>query len=86
MTPQVRRVVGAVPANIAEGYGRENSGEYVGFLRIAQGSLEELGTHLILVSRVGLIPNEEIDNLLSECEVVGKMLRALIRSMQKGRE
>lgn len=82
MTSQVRRAAAAVPANIAEGYGRETSREYVRFLRIAQGSLKELETHLILASRVELVLSEEIDRLLRECETVGKLLRALIRSMQ----
>lgn len=83
MTSQIRRAAAAIPANIAEGYGRENSGEYVRFLRIAQGSLKELETHLILASRVGLTADEETDRLLRECETIGKMLRALIRSVQE---
>jgi four helix bundle protein len=83
MTSQVRRAATAIPDNIAEGYGRENSGEYVQFLRIAQGSLKELETHLILASRVGLASNEDTASILEKCETVGKMLRALIRSIQK---
>ena len=83
MTSQVRRAAAAIPANIAEGHGRENSGEFVQFLRIAQGSLKELETHLILASRVGLARNEDTAPILEQCETIGKMLRALIRSIQK---
>ena len=83
MTSQVRRAAAAVPANIAEGQGRESPGEFVRFLRMAQGSLKELETHLILASRVGLVADEEVDRLLRRCETVGKMLRALIRAIQK---
>ncbi len=83
MTSQIRRAAAAVPANIAEGRGRENSGEFIQFLRIAQGSLQELETHLILASRVGLAKDQNIIPVLEKCETVGKMLRALIRSIQK---
>lgn len=54
MTSQVRRSAVSIPANIAEGYGRESRGEYVQFLRVAQGSLKELETHLLLAQRVGI--------------------------------
>ncbi len=73
----------AIPANMAEGHGREAPGDFVRFLRISQGSLQELETHLILAARVDLAPKEEIKPLLAECEGVGKMLRPLIQAIQK---
>jgi len=83
---QIRRAAASIPANIAEGNGRENRGEYIQFLRIAQGSLKELETHVLLSLRVDLISRESSHRLLDKCEVVGKMLRALIRALQsKGR-
>ncbi len=84
-TSQVRRAAAAVPANIAEGYGRDGPGEFAQFLRIAQGSLKELETHLVLASRVGLTNEEETVPVLKHCENVGKMLRSLIRSVQAGK-
>jgi four helix bundle protein len=83
MTSQIRRAATAIPANIAEGHGRENSGEFIQFLRISQGSLKELETHLLLASRLELAKDQEIAPVLERCETVGKMLRALIRSIQK---
>ena len=71
---QIRRAAASVPANIAEGNGRENRGEYIQFLRIAQGSLKELGTHTLLSQRVGLTKDEDAKPILEKCEVVGKML------------
>jgi four helix bundle protein len=83
---QIRRAAASIPANIAEGNGRENRGEYIQFLRIAQGSLKELETHVLLSQRVGLVSRDGAEPLLDKCEAVGKMLRALIRSLQsKGR-
>jgi four helix bundle protein len=84
MTAQIRRAAASVPANIAEGHGRENTGSFVQFLRIAQGSLKELETHLLLAERVNLTAEERVAPLLETCQRVGKMLRALIRSLQTG--
>ena len=82
MTAQIRRAAVSVPANIAEGHRRDNTGSFVHFLRIAQGSLKELETHLVLAARVRLVAAEKTVTLLSECEATGKMPRSLIRSLQ----
>jgi four helix bundle protein len=82
LTSQIRRAVGSVPANIAEGHGRENTGNFVQHLRISQGSLKELETHLMLAERVGNLPSLDSEPVLAQCESLGKMLRALIRSLQ----
>ena len=82
MTSQIRRAATSVPANIAEGYGRESVGEYIQFLRVSQGSLKELETHVTLSSRVGLIAESETKDVLEGCDRLGKMLHRLIRSLQ----
>jgi four helix bundle protein len=82
MIAQIRRAATSVPANIAEGYGRNSRGEYVQFLRISQGSLKEPETHLMLCSRVGLLAEPETRNILEKCDRIGKMLHRLIRSLQ----
>ena len=81
LTSQARRAAASVPANIAEGYGRENRGSYVQFLKISQGSLKELETHLLIAERVEIVGRTEIAPLLTRCESVGKLLRALMRKL-----
>ncbi len=82
LTSQIRRAAASVPANIAEGHGRENTQPFIQHLRIAQGSIKELETHLLLSVRVGLLRNGECDPLMEKCNDIGKMLRSLIRSLQ----
>ncbi|MGQ0673910.1 MAG: four helix bundle protein [Hyphomicrobium sp.] len=83
MTSQIRRAAASIPANITEGYGRESKGAYVQHLRVAQGSLKELETHLLLAEGVGLADAKTIEPLLTNSDTVGKMLRGLIRSLEK---
>jgi four helix bundle protein len=82
LASQIRRAAASIPANIAEGNGRENTGEYIRFLRIAQGSLKELETHLILAGEVGICPVDAVSPLLAQTDQIGRMLRSLIRSLQ----
>jgi four helix bundle protein len=85
MTSQIRRAAASVPANIAEGHGRNSRGEYIQFLRVAQGSLKELETHILLARRIGFATERDVSLLLERAETTGKMLRSLIRSLQGGR-
>ncbi|MHC5720986.1 MAG: four helix bundle protein, partial [Nostoc sp.] len=68
MTSHIRRSAASVPANIAEGYGREYCPEYIRFLRIAQGSLKEIETHLLLSARakVGLTDTQLVTPILRQ--------------------
>lgn len=83
---QTLRAATSVPANIAEGYGRGTTGAYVQFLKIARGSLKELETHLLLGQRVGALPSDQIERTLADLDNVGRMLNALIRSLEVSRE
>lgn len=80
---QIRRSASSVPANIAEGHGRELTRSFIQFLRVAQGSLKELETHLLLAERVGVTPAGSTRDLMQRCEGLGKMLRTYIRALQR---
>lgn len=82
LTSQARRSAVSVPANIAEGYGRENLGSYIHFLKMAQGSLKELETHIEVAERIGLIGPDMCVARLADADTVGKILHRLIRSLE----
>jgi four helix bundle protein len=82
MASQIRRASVSIPANIAEGHGREHTRSFVQFLRIAQGSLKELETHLLLAEQVQLVHADALVSAYSMTDEIGRMLRALIRSLQ----
>jgi four helix bundle protein len=83
LTSQIRRSCASIPANIAEGYGRESAGAYAQQLRIAQGSLKEFETHFELAHRVGMVDEPTLSNVLKSSEEIGKMLRSLIRAIDR---
>lgn len=83
LTSQVRRAAASIPANIAEGYGRETRPSYEHFLRVAQGSLKELETHLLIAQRIGLDTSNKLGPLLTASESVGKLLRLLLHRLAK---
>lgn len=81
LTSQIRRAAVSVPSNIAEGYGRQNRGDYARHLVIANGSLKEVETQVIVAGRQNFIHREESQPAWSLCQEVGKMLNALIKSI-----
>jgi len=81
LSSQMRRAAVNVPSNIAEGAARRSGPELIQFLSIARGSLAELDTQLLLVSRLELArPDPELGQLLDR---TFPRLNALIRSKQQ---
>ena len=80
---QMKRAAISIPSNIAEGYGRNYTQNYVQFLRIARGSLLELETQLIISKELKLVGNklyQKVQGLITEDN---KMLNAFIKSISK---
>lgn len=83
LTSQLRRAAVSVAANIAEGHGREHTKSFVQFLRMAQGSLKEVETHLIIAENIGLLSSDASQSELKKAESLGKRIRSLIRALQE---
>jgi len=79
---QIRRAAVSIPANIAEGYGRQHRREYLNFLSMAAGSLKELETHLLIAIRLKYVAESQLSTALTFSDEVGRMLTALTRTLR----
>ena len=82
LVTQIRRSAVSVATNIAEGHGRKHTRSFIQFLRVSQGSLKELETHLIICEKVQLAGIDKLKPLYGLADEVGRMLRALIRTLE----
>ena len=82
LTGQARRAVTSVPANIAEGWGRGSTKEYIQFLLVARGSLLELETHLTIAERLQYLKQSQAVGLEAETTSIGRMLNGLIQALR----
>lgn len=83
LTSQMRRSAVSVAANIAEGYGRHSTQDYIRFLRISRGSLFELQTLLDISENLKLIKNDQYNLLYELSFEIEKMLNTLISKLGK---
>jgi four helix bundle protein len=86
LTSQVRRAAVSIPANVAEGHGRNSKRDFLRFLMIANGSLLELETHLFIAHRLDYIAQEARDQLLAQTAEIDRVLEAFVRSLRASLE
>jgi four helix bundle protein len=82
LTSQIRRSAISIPSNIAEGYGRNSTGDYKRFLQIAVGSLFEFQTQIEIAFNLHYLSKEVFDDLLRTCNDLDKMLYSLIQKLK----
>jgi len=63
LTSQVRRAAVSIPANLAEGVGRDTPAEAARFAHVALGSLYELDTELCIAAELGYLNQEAASTL-----------------------
>jgi len=80
---EIRKSCVSIPSNIAEGFGRHYTAEYVHHLRFSSGSSNELQTQVELSKRVEIVSTEEAATLIADAEEVGRMLHGLIGSLER---
>jgi four helix bundle protein len=83
VTSQIRRSAASVPANIAEGWGRESSKNYIQFLKTSRGSLYEVDTFIEISLQLDFIDKIEYLNVREDIEELSKMLNSLIKKISQ---
>ncbi len=78
----MRRSAISIPSNIAEGYGRYSTKEYIRFLQISFGSLNELETQIIISMKLGYCNKEQYEFLITFQKEIARMLIALIKKLK----
>jgi four helix bundle protein len=85
---QIRRAVVSIMANIAEGFGRSGSGEFIQFLAIAKGSACEVNSHIYVALDQGYISQSEFDRVNElagrTINLIGGLMKYLQQSSIKG--
>jgi len=82
LSSQVQRAAVSVPSNLAEGHTRASTKEFLRYIAIAQGSLAETETHLLLAESLGYAKPDEIAKILEKCGEERRMLSGLRRSLK----
>ncbi len=82
LTSQIRRAASSIPANIAEGCGRNTQTELARFVHIASGSASELEYHLLLARDLGFIEASVFIELDSSVNEIKKMLVGFNKAIQ----
>jgi four helix bundle protein len=87
LSGHLQRAAVSVPANVAEGQGRQHRSEFIQRLSIASGSLAEVETHIRIAQRVKYLPENKAQELLLRTGEVGRLLNGLLRYLRgRGQE
>lgn len=85
LTSQLRRASSSIPANLAEGCGRNGDAEFARFCSIARGAASELEYHLLLARDLKLIPAKDYEDLAGRTTELKRMLTALLQKLTADR-
>jgi four helix bundle protein len=83
LTSQIRRAAVSIPSNIAEGQGRNTTRDFLHFLSMANGSLREVETQVMIAERLGYIKKQAESELLGATAEIGRLLNGLCNSLKK---
>jgi four helix bundle protein len=79
LTSQIRRSAISIPANIAEGFGRDGTKDKLRFYNIATGSLNEVDYYLLLLQDLGYAKTDDLTDKIDE---IGRILKSYIKTIK----
>lgn len=82
LTSQIRRSCSSIPANIAEGCGRNSSSDFARFLQIALGSASEVEYQLLLANELNMLEDSVYEDLSGEVTEIKRMLTGFIKKLR----
>ncbi|AXP81895.1 hypothetical protein CJ739_2829 [Mariniflexile rhizosphaerae] len=81
LTSQIKRSATSIPSNIAEGYGREGTKDYLRFLNIALSSLFELQTQIEIAHNLKFLKEENFNKLYENTREIERMFTSFIKKI-----
>ncbi len=85
LVQQLRRAAVSIPSNIAEGQWRSTDSDFVRFLVMARGSVNEVRTQLLISLRLGFCGEKEGSTMLAQLDVIKRMLSGLVTAKSPSR-
>ena len=82
LSDQMRRAVVSIPSNIAEGYTRKSTNEYLNFLSIANGSRTELETQLLICERIHYLTQADIEKAITLIDEIGRIIYRIMNKLR----
>ncbi len=79
---QLQRAAVSVPANLAEGHAKDSTKDFLRHISIAQGSLAETETHLLLAESLNYLQSNCVAPILEKCAEERRMLSGLRRKLK----
>jgi len=76
---QIQSATVSIMSNIAEGFSRRTTKEFVQFLFIAKGSVAEVQSHLYIALDQSYINENKFDELYSKSDEVASLISGFIR-------
>lgn len=81
LSDQMRRAAISIPSNIAEGFGKNSKKEYIQFLFIANGSVCELETQLILCVHFKYFTEQEILPIINLLDEIKRIIMTITKKL-----
>jgi len=83
LTAQVRRAAVSIPSNIAEGQGRSTTRDFLYFLSVAQGSVKEAETQVLIAERLAYVTKQVSARLVEQTTEVGRLISGLTKALKR---